>query len=78
MPVDPSLPPSIDPERRRAGNLGDLNRRLSILESFLQGGALGQIAVVDALPPAGRQGRILMLASTSAIYKDTGVAWTLV
>jgi len=75
MPVDPAIPPSSDPQQRQAQKFANLESRLAALERVLQGGVLGQIAVVDALPAGQRQGRIVMLSSDSVVYKDTGVAW---
>ena len=78
MPVDPAIPPSADPQQRQAQKLANLESRLSALERVLQGGVLGQIAVVSALPAGQRQGRLVMLAADGVIYKDTGTVWVAV
>lgn len=75
MPVDPAIPPAIDPQRRLAEALGELRRRVTALEAV---GTLGQIAVVDALPAGQRKGRLVMLSTDNTIYKDTGTAWVAV
>ena len=58
--------------------IGQLERQVRNLTMFMQGGVTAQIPVVSSLPPAGRQGRVLMLASTSALWKDDGASWSLV
>lgn len=75
MPLNPAIPPPDDPMSRFADSLANLDRRLRNIEAFMQGGVTSQIPVVAALPAAGRKGRLLMLASTSAIYKDNGSSW---
>lgn len=78
MPVNPAAPPPDGRDARVADRLQTLERKMRTIEQFMQGGVTSQIPVVAALPTAGRQGRILMLQSTSAIYRDTGSTWTLV
>jgi hypothetical protein len=75
MPLDPRVPLPDDPMSRFADRIAGLERELRDLKQFMQGGVTAQIPVVAALPAAGRQGRLLMLASTSAIYKDNGSSW---
>lgn len=75
MPLDPRLPPPDDVLSRFADRVAALERQMRDLQSFMQGGVLSQIPVVTALPAAGRKGRLVMLASTSAIYKDNGSSW---
>lgn len=78
MPVDPAAPPPSTEAARLADRIGQLERQVRNLTSFMQGGVTAQIPVVSSLPPPGRQGRILMLASTSAVWKDDGASWSLV
>jgi hypothetical protein len=78
MPVDPRVPPSPDPRARPWEALSNLERLVKTLEAQLQGKATDSIPVVAVLPAVGRQGRVLMLASDSTIWRDTGTAWTLV
>lgn len=74
MPIDPAIPPAGTPDARLADRVAQLERQLRALEQFLAGGGV-QIPVVTALPTAGRQGRLLILASDGKIYKDSGAAW---
>jgi hypothetical protein len=78
MPIDPRVPPSPDPHARPFEALANLERRVKTLEAQLQGKATDSIPVVAVLPPAGRQGRMMMRASDSSVWKDTGTAWVLV
>lgn len=78
MPVDPAAPPPSTEAARLADRIGQLERQVRNLTMFMQGGVTAQVPVVSSLPPAGRQGRVLMLASTSALWKDDGASWSLV
>jgi hypothetical protein len=85
MPIDPAIPPTGNPGVRQAERFAAIERRLRSLET---GAAfeLGNVPVVAALPAPGqgpqiapgRQGRIVMLALDSSLWKDTGTAWVLV
>lgn len=75
MPVDPAQPPRLSGAGRDAERIASLERRLRALETQLQGGATSAIPVVAALPAAGREGRLLKLAS-GGVYVDTGSGWT--
>jgi hypothetical protein len=77
-PLDPNRPPSGDPGSRVADRLAALERRLRTLEGMLSGGATQQIPVVDNLPPAGRLGRLVVLAGDSRVFRDTGSSWVAV
>jgi hypothetical protein len=74
---DPYVPPSANPDVRLLERISSLERTVRTLSSFMQGGTTARIPVVAALPAAGSQGRLLMLASDSSIWKDTGATWTL-
>jgi hypothetical protein len=74
MAVDPTIPPSSNPDDRQNQRLAQLERKVRALEALVAGGA-NQIAVVTALPTAGRQGRIVVLTSDHKLYVDTGSAW---
>lgn len=75
MPLDPYMPPAGTPSERLADQIADLNRRLKNIEAFLQGGAVQQFPVVDALPTPGRKGRAVVLSSDSKLYVDNGTSW---
>lgn len=75
MPHDPRLPPPDDAMSRLADRLAAVERKQRDMEQFMQGGVTAAIPVVTALPAAGRKGRLVMLASTSAVYKDNGSSW---
>lgn len=75
MPLDPAIPPALDLTQRLQQRIADLEFRLRAIEAYMQGGSVGQIPVVAALPAAGRIGRLLMLSTDQHVYKDTGAAW---
>lgn len=75
MPIDPSIPDSIQPDVRTLAKISNLERRVQTLESQLQGGAVPSVPLVSALPGAGRKGRVVMLVSDFKLYADTGTAW---
>lgn len=75
MPVDPAGLPSRDPQERLLERLAALEREVRSLTALVNGGAAGQIPVVQTLPAAGRAGRLVFLASDGKVYKDTGAAW---
>lgn len=75
MPVDPAIPPSTHPGLSQAQQIANLERQLRTLSSQIQGFVSGGVPVVSALPPFGRAGRIVMLASDHKLYADTGTAW---
>ncbi len=78
MPVNPEIPAARDPGARVAERLAAVERDLREIRSVLQGGAVAQVPVVPVLPAAGRQGRVVMLATDTNLYKDTGSAWVIV
>ena len=78
MPIDPAQPGAASADGRMAERLAALERSVRVLESYLQGGALGRVPVVDSLPPAGSVGRVYMLSGDLLLYRDTGSAWLLV
>lgn len=75
MRVDPSVPPQIDATGRLLERVAALERQVRELQSYLQGGSVQQIPSVNALPAAGRKGRLVFLTTDSKVYKDTGAAW---
>ncbi|HXH88253.1 MAG TPA: hypothetical protein VNI55_06565 [Gaiellaceae bacterium] len=78
MPVDPYVPPQLDPGARIYERIAELEARMRAIESYLQGGATQQVPVVFVLPTAGRKGRVVMLDSDNLLYRDTGAAWVAV
>ena len=78
MTLDPSRPPSLDPDVRVYERLAELERQMREIRAYMQGGALQQVPVVDALPTAGRKGRVVMLATDNLLYRDDGTSWALV
>lgn len=80
MALKPGIPDPInrDPLQKAYARIADLERRVANLERMLNGGAASQLPVYSALPTAGRQGRIVILATDGKIYRDTGAAWVAV
>jgi len=78
MSLDPYRPPGVDPNLRLYERIADLERQVRELRAYVQGGSVQQVPVVDALPTAGRKGRLVMLDSDNLLYRDTGTAWALV
>lgn len=75
MPLDPYRPPQLDPHARLLDRIAELERQMRSLLAFLQGGCVSQIPVVDALPSAGREGRLLGLSTNGKVYYDNGSSW---
>lgn len=75
MALNPALPEPTGQAQRLVTEVAALMRRVETLERALQGGTASAHPVVDALPAAGRAGRVLMLASDGKLYADTGAAW---
>lgn len=75
MPLDPFPPPQLDPDARLLARIGELERQLRTIQQFLQGGSVGQIPVVSALPSGQRAGRLVGLSTNGKLYYDNGTSW---
>jgi hypothetical protein len=80
---NPKAPPPTEGLARIWQKLAELDRRLSGLESYFNGGATSQVPVVDMLLPPGSQapgspgrlGRLVVLRTNGQLYRDDGTAW---
>lgn len=75
MPLDPAVPPIPGPEGRLLERLARMDSDYGPAARLMPGGASPSVPVVEALPDAGRQGRIVMLQATSTVYIDNGTSW---
>lgn len=73
--MQPGQPPSLDGTQRIWNKIGELERFVRSVGALVNGGAVGQLPVVDSLPAAGRKGRAVILAGDGHVYRDTGAAW---
>jgi hypothetical protein len=77
-PTNPRRPPARTPQARVADRLAGLEKHANSISSYLSGGATQQIPVVDALGPAGRLGRLIILRTDKKVYRDNGSSWVAV
>jgi hypothetical protein len=75
---NPKAPPPTEGLARIWAKLAELDRRLSNSESYFNGGAAAQVPVVDALPPAGRLGRLVILRADGKLWRDDSTTWVAV
>lgn len=62
--------------KRLMAPIRDLERRVAALESRpSRAEEAGGVALVDALPPAGKKGRVVFLTADNKFYGDTGATW---
>ena len=82
----PVVPQTIPPPR--LSQQPDVQRAMRQLAAYVHdrlievqqalSGQITPIEILDELPPAGQQGRVVYLTLDRKVYRDTGAAWSLI